>query len=197
MTKAEKTRAFIIEKSAPIFNMKGFAGTSMADLTEATGLTKGAIYGNFQNKDEVALAVYDYNLSFITEGLAVVMSENKHTIGKLKAMAGFYRSQYKSVATRGGCPVLNTAVESDDNHPALKQRVAATLLSWMRTVEQIVEKGKQRGEIKPGANGTAFAATFVALIEGGIMLSRTIGNSAMLDHCIQQIDYMIDAELAL
>jgi hypothetical protein len=69
MSKAEKTRAFIIEKAAPIFNMKGFAGTSMADLTEATGLTKGAIYGNFENKDEVALAVYDYNLSLVVQGL--------------------------------------------------------------------------------------------------------------------------------
>jgi TetR/AcrR family transcriptional repressor of nem operon len=58
MTKAEKTKAFIIERSAPLFNSKGYSGTSMNDLMEITGLTKGSIYGNFENKDEVALAAF-------------------------------------------------------------------------------------------------------------------------------------------
>lgn len=48
--KSERTRQFIIEKVAPIFNRKGYAGTSLSDLTEATGLTKGAIYGNFKKQ---------------------------------------------------------------------------------------------------------------------------------------------------
>ena len=58
MSKAEKTREFIIEKAAPIFNTKGYAGASLNDIIDATGLTKGSIYGNFENKDEVAIAVY-------------------------------------------------------------------------------------------------------------------------------------------
>ena len=61
MNKAEKTKSFIIEKTATLFNTKGFAGTSLNDITEATGLTKGSVYGNFKNKDEVALAVFEFN----------------------------------------------------------------------------------------------------------------------------------------
>ncbi len=61
MSKAERTRQFIVEKTAPLFNAKGYAGTSLSDMTDATGLTKGSIYGNFANKDEVALAVFDHN----------------------------------------------------------------------------------------------------------------------------------------
>ncbi|MCP2807331.1 TetR family transcriptional regulator, partial [Salmonella enterica subsp. enterica serovar Typhimurium] len=61
-SKAERTRQYIIDKAAPIFNKKGYAGTSLNDLIEATGLTKGAIYGNFENKDEIALEAFDYNL---------------------------------------------------------------------------------------------------------------------------------------
>ena len=67
VTKADKTRQFIIEKAASIFNEKGYAGTSLNDLMKATGLTKGSIYGNFENKDEVAVAVFDYNISRVTE----------------------------------------------------------------------------------------------------------------------------------
>jgi len=51
-TKAEQTRQLIVEKTAPIFNVKGYAGTSVSDMTKATGLTKGSVYGNFANKAE-------------------------------------------------------------------------------------------------------------------------------------------------
>ena len=47
-TKAEKTKEYIIATSAPIFNKQGYAGTSMSDITKATGLTKGVLYGNFK-----------------------------------------------------------------------------------------------------------------------------------------------------
>jgi AcrR family transcriptional regulator len=60
MSKAEKTKQFIIEKTATLFNTKGYTSTSLSDITQAT-LTKGSIYGNFENKDEVALEVYKYN----------------------------------------------------------------------------------------------------------------------------------------
>ena len=54
MSKAEKTRQFNNESTAELFNKKGYAGTSLSDISEATGLTKGSIYGNFENKDDVA-----------------------------------------------------------------------------------------------------------------------------------------------
>jgi len=62
MTKSEQTKAFIIEKTAPIFNSKGYAGTSLTDITEATKLTKEVFMETLANKDEVALAAFDYNL---------------------------------------------------------------------------------------------------------------------------------------
>ncbi len=43
LTKAEITTQFIIDTVAPVFNKFGYAGTSMSDITKATGLTKGAV----------------------------------------------------------------------------------------------------------------------------------------------------------
>ncbi len=59
LTKAERTRQYIIASTAEIFNKKGYEGTSLTDLTSATKLTKGSIYGNFRNKEEVAAAAFD------------------------------------------------------------------------------------------------------------------------------------------
>ena len=61
----QHTKQLIIEKALPIFNQKGYNATSISDITSATGITKGAIYGNFKNKDDVALAAFDHGVNIV------------------------------------------------------------------------------------------------------------------------------------
>ncbi len=197
MNKAEKTKQLIVEKTAPVFNKKGYAGTSMTDLTKATGLTKGSIYGNFANKDEVALAVFDYNLSLLIKGIDAATRDHSSPVDKLLKMVSFYRSQFRDNMTRGGCPILNTAVDADDTHPALKDRVAGSIRAWKKNIEKVVRQGIDSGEIRPGADGAAFAVSCIALIEGGIMLSKATGDPSMLNTCISRIETMIISELKM
>src|ERR1700752_4274548 len=95
MSKAEITKAYIIEKSAPIFNTKGYAGTSLNDMTEATGLTKGSIYGNFANKDEVALAAFDHNLQKVSSIINGEMAKHATAKEKLLAHVAVYENFFK------------------------------------------------------------------------------------------------------
>src|SRR5471030_203647 len=117
MSKAEQTKAFIIEKVAPIFNMKGYAGTSLTDMTEATGLSKGSIYGNFANKDEVALAAFDHNLKTVQGTIKKEMNKLDTIKEKLLVYVHVYNDYVKHSFPVGGCPILNTAIEADDTHP--------------------------------------------------------------------------------
>jgi len=195
MTKSERTKQFIVEKAAPLFNMKGFAGTSLSDLTEATGLTKGSIYGNFGNKDEVALAVFDYNLAQLNNGVKKAIAGKDNAIDKLLAMADFYRSEFKATVTRGGCPVLNTAVEADDTHPQLKEKVTTSIRSWKKNIESIISEGIQQNQVKPDVDAGRFATEFIALIEGGIMLAKVTGNRTLLSTSIERVEKIIRDEL--
>jgi len=172
MTKAEKTRNFIVEKTAPIFNMKGYAGTSLNDITAATGLTKGSIYGNFANKDEVALAAFDYNFSSNVSKIEAEISKQDTTKGKLLAYVNAYQSFLVGDISQGGCPILNTAIDADDTHPALRAKVLKAVLSWKKRIIKLVEDGIASQEIKPGNNSEQIALTVIAMIEGGVMISR-------------------------
>src|SRR6195952_5912195 len=87
MTKAEKTRQFIIEKAAPLFNTKGIAATAMSDIMEATKLSKGSLYVHFQDKDDLLLSAVDYNLDKLLKKIA--QDVNKQTTAKAKLMACF------------------------------------------------------------------------------------------------------------
>src|SRR5688572_3708282 len=91
MNKAQRTRQLIVEKTAPVFNVKGYAGTSLSDMTEATGLTKGSVYGNFANKEEVALAAFDHNWRQAQDAVRAAMEKQRTSKAKLLALTGFYQ----------------------------------------------------------------------------------------------------------
>ena len=175
MGKAEKTREFIIEKTAPIFNTKGFAGTSINDMTEATGLTKGSIYGNFSNKDEVAVAAFEFNLKKTETLIREEMSKHESIKDKMMVYARVYQNFPKQPFPVGGCPLLNTAVEADDTHPLLKEKASAAILSWKTKMVKMIEKGKEKNEFREDVNAEETAITIIALLEGGIMLTKLTG----------------------
>jgi len=180
MGKAEITRQFIIEKSAPIFNKLGYAGTSINDLTQATGLTKGSIYGNFENKDEVALAAFTFNVAKMSSYFDSEMSQVVSCREKLMVYPNLYEAFFSGNFPEGGCPILNTAVESDDTHPKLKILAKKAFLNWKSTIATIVASGIEKGEFKTSTNAEATAMTILALIEGGTMIAKLTENETHL-----------------
>ena len=197
MSKAEETKNFIIEKSAPIFNRHGYKGTTMSQLTKAIHMTKGAIYGNFADKDEIALAAFDYNFDEISKKIGNVIRSKDNACDKLIAFANFYLDHFIEISRKGGCPLLNAAVDSDHIHPLLKERVAEAIETWINTVTKIVSNGIKHKQINPNAKPDQFASVFVSLIEGGIMLSKATGNTIHLSRNIDQIIYLVNSELRL
>lgn len=196
MTKAERTRKFIIEKTAPIFNRKGYAGTSLADLTEATGLTKGSIYGNFKNKDEVAVAAFNYNFGLMSDWVKERIDNEPNPIKKLKVYITIFSNFTENPVLRWGCPVLNSATEVDDTHVELRENVVEAIRKWHSSIVRIVNTGKQEGKIIPDVDTDAFAWTLLALIEGGVMLVKVTGKINTLNAAMRQAEKIID-ELAI
>jgi len=192
MTKADKTRQFIIERTAPIFNRKGYAGTSIADITAATGLTKGSVYGNFQNKDEVALAVFDYNFGVMSSIVKKNMAEQVNAADKLRVYLTLYSEFIKIPALDGGCPVLNTSVESDDTHEGLKQKAGNAIDAWYKTIISVIKVGREKKEIRQKFDEKEFAGALIALIEGGLMLAKVTGKMGGLKAAMKQAGKMID-----
>lgn len=178
VTKAEKTRQFIIEKTAPIFNTKGYAGTSLSDITEATGLTKGSIYGNFANKDEVALAAFDYNLQTVQGIIRSEMNKQESVKEKLLVYVNVYNDFMKHSFPIGGCPILNTAIEADDTHPVLKKKVTDAIAAWKKNITGLVKQGIENKEFRKDVDPEQVALTIIALIEGGIMIRKITSSQA-------------------
>lgn len=191
MSKAEKTKLFILEKTAPIFNTKGYAGTSLTDMTEATGLTKGSIYGNFENKDEVALAAFDYNLRKVSQIIKREMDKHELIKDKLLVYVRVYEDYKNLDFPEGGCPILNTAIEADDTHPELKKRAADAIYNWKKIIVKLIERGVETGEFHKNTDAQQLALGMIAAIEGGIMVAKITGKQGYLTGVMQLVERMI------
>jgi TetR/AcrR family transcriptional repressor of nem operon len=191
LSKADRTRQFIIETTAGIFNTKGYAGTSLSDLTDATGLTKGSIYGNFENKEEVALAVFDHNYAKMSKAITQHIQKAATYYDKLMVYAKFYHSFMQREVVQGGCPILNTAIEADDTNNLLKDKAANAVLKWKKGIENLIQAGIAAGEFKEGINLPTTALSIIALIEGGVMISKVTDNPANLDKVLQTVELII------
>ena len=86
MTKGEQTRRKIVEAAAPIFNQRGYEGSSLNDLMEATGLKKGGIYRHFTSKEELAAEAFDYTWEAAWNVRLLHVDEKTNGIEKLKQL---------------------------------------------------------------------------------------------------------------
>ena len=196
MSKADKTKQFIIEKTAALFNSKGYTRTSLSDISEATGLTKGSIYGNFENRDELALAVYKFNSGLLRKNLSRSFGDEfPNSIDKLHAFVAFYRKNWYFVFANGGCPIMNAATESDDTFPNLKNQVKLSFEDWMKNISKIISKGQENGEFNQEINPEEFASLFVMIVEGGILLSKTTSDEKHLNLALDKVLSIINKEI--
>lgn len=194
MAKAEATKAWIIEKTAPVFNKKGFMGTTLSDMETATGLTKGSIYNNFGNKDDVALAVFDHNLTKVNDLIQAEMSKYQSAREQLMVYVNVYgNTTLKSNFPEGGCPVLNTSVDSDDTHPELRKKANAAVIAWKNRIIGLIEKGMQDKEFVAHVQAEEVALGMIATIEGAIMIGKVTGKPGYLQAALKTVEHTIES----
>ncbi len=188
MKKAEKTRLKIIEQSAELFNRKGFAGTSVKDIMEETGLSKGALYSHFtKGKEEIALTAFRHAVGVVYDAVGRRTRVIESSVDKLKAVIYYYRENIFTPPVEGGCPIQNTSVDANDGNPVLKSEVVKALTDWQERIIHTLNKGIESGEIRADIDKEQFAVFYIGAIEGGILMARAHDDDKYFDIMAKQI----------
>lgn len=197
MSKAKYIKSKIIEQAAIVFNKNGYAGTSIADIMRLTGLPRATIHHHFRTKDEIAIAAFDHTLNSIVEAVMQNVEQQETAIDRLGAFVDTFRGFTTQPIGVGGCPILNTAVESDDTHPALRRHAQRAINQIRALVGSIVELGIRQGEIEATADIEQVSTVIIATIEGAIMMSKLYGNDLYLDRAIAHLhQYINDLQIS-
>jgi AcrR family transcriptional regulator len=196
-SKSENTKHFILETVAPLFNQKGYSATSLSDITNATNLTKGAIYGNFKNKENLAVEAFNFNIRFTINKISDILDTYKLSIDKLFAITDFYKNHYKQNKNFGGCPILNVGVDAQFNNPKLFNRVKVVSLKLQKALTKIITDGINSNEINPNINPEQYGGRIFAIIEGAIFTTVLHQKYSYLADMMNYLENMIDTELRL
>jgi AcrR family transcriptional regulator len=195
MGKGEQTREHILDRAAEVFNRQGFAGASLADIMEATGLQKGGIYRHFESKEALALEAFDHALAPIRRRFERALEGRRHAIARLHAVVSVFRDNIIDPQIEGGCPVMNTAIENDDGNPELRARARQAMDDWAAMIRRIVERGVERGEIRAGTDPDEVSTLVIALIEGGAMLSSLYRDNRHMLRAVAHLEQHFEREL--
>ena len=189
VSKAHATKQKIIQKAAVVFNQQGYAGTSMTDIMQVTGLKKGGIYNHFSSKDELALAAFDFAVGSIVEQYRTALRGKRHSISRLKAVIETFCTLVPTI--KGGCPLMNMAVESDDTHPVLCDRTRKAMDTWRQMLEKIINLGIKHQELQSSLDAARVTTILIATLEGALMLSQLYQDTSHIGWAKQHLlDYL-------
>ena len=194
MGKGEQTRQAIVQTVAVLFNEKGYAATSMQDITRATGIQRGGIYNHFSSKDDLALETFDYALSVLKKQLIRGIASQKTAIGRLKAIATTFAQLYTHNARFPcGCQVLNTAVEAKRHMLPLRQKAQAAMNQLKVLIVTTVVNCVEQDELPNSVDGDAIATIVISTLEGAMLLSVLYDDAIYLERAVKHLHWYIDS----
>jgi TetR/AcrR family transcriptional regulator, transcriptional repressor for nem operon len=192
ISKGEVTRQRIIAEAAAIFNQRGYEGCSIQAIMEATGLEKGGIYRHFESKEELAAEAFDYAWTFAT-------TKRRQHLEAIPNHADRLKQHIANFVTRtglpGGCPLLNTAVDSDNGNPVLRDRVRKALRNWQIFLRDMLEEGAKAGVIRSNLDVSSTANYIIGSLEGAMLISRIERNDQALRQALDHLDNYIESNI--
>jgi TetR/AcrR family transcriptional regulator, transcriptional repressor for nem operon len=187
------TKQRILRKSGVLFNTQGYKATSLSDITDATGYTKGAIYRHFESKEELEKETLYFLSSIMFDKLKMCIRDEATAPGKLNAIFKYFESYVGQSDVKGGCPLMNAAIEADDANPVLRKGALRILDILHDSVVTILKNGIRFGQIRKDIDLDYYSTLIIASLEGAIMMSKLRGNNDDIRRVIKHLKIQIQA----
>ena len=190
--KGRQTRQRIIAEAAPLFNQRGYEGCSLQDIMAATGLEKGGIYRHFESKEELAAEAFDYAWAYTSTKRRQSVESIADPVDRLKQFIANFAHR---TGLPGGCPLLNTAVDSDNGNPVLRDRVRKALRSWQASLRGFLEEGIAAGVIREDLDLSAAANHIIGSLEGAMLISRIERSDTAMRQALSHLDDYVESQI--
>ncbi|MBU1454155.1 MAG: TetR/AcrR family transcriptional regulator [Proteobacteria bacterium] len=191
LTKGQETQKHILTESRKLFTVQGFQNTSISQVIAATQVKKGNLYYYFPSKEELGLAVlvdardeffHILDNSLIGETPILKIMHSCNSIMALMQQTNFV----------GGCLFGNTALEMADSNSRFGKIIQEIFSHWTKRIENELQRATDLGLLNTPVPPDSLATAIVAILEGGIMLSRVYKNKNKLEDCILVIRSLIE-----
>jgi TetR/AcrR family transcriptional repressor of nem operon len=186
MSKTSGTRDRLIDSARHLFWERGFAGTSMADLLAHAGVNSGSFYHFFESKEALLRAVLETYLHGLKPAIVdPAFAQSEEPVARIFAILSGYRERILQTECRYGCPLGRLALEIDPENRPAHALLAENFRGWIGAVRECIDQMKDR--LPKSTDREALATHVLAVMEGGVMLSRSYGSVEPFDRTIAQL----------
>jgi TetR/AcrR family transcriptional regulator, transcriptional repressor for nem operon len=186
MAKTSSTREKLIEAARYLFWERGFAGTSMADLLAQAGVNSGSFYHFFESKEALLRAVLEtYTQMLRPMVIDPAFSQTEEPLERIFAILAGYRERILQTNCQYGCPLGRLALEIDPENQPAHRLIAENFRGWIAYVRECVDAMKSR--LPRGTDHESLATFVLAVMEGGVMLSRSYRSVEPFDRAVAQL----------
>jgi AcrR family transcriptional regulator len=180
------TRDRLIESARYLFWERGFAGTTMADLLAHADVNSGSFYHFFESKEALLRAVLDGYLHALRPMVVnPAFAQADEPLGRIFAILAGYRERILQTDCKYGCPLGRLALEIDPENRPAHQLIADNFKGWIGAVRECVDRMK--GRLPKNTDAEALSTYVLAVMEGGVMLSRSYGSVEPFDQAVKQL----------
>ena len=186
MPKSSGTRDRLIESARYLFWERGFAGTSMADLLGHAGVNSGSFYHFFESKEALLREVLQTYLGGLRPMIVdPAFAQTEEPVARIFAILAGYRERVVQTDCKYGCPIGRLALEIDPENRPAHQLIAENFQGWIGAVRECIEQMKP--SLPEEADAEALATYVLAVMEGGVMLSRSYRSVEPFDRSVAQL----------
>ncbi|MGC2673997.1 MAG: TetR/AcrR family transcriptional regulator [Candidatus Acidiferrum sp.] len=186
MPKVLNTRARLIDSARYLFWERGFAGTSMADLLVHAGVNSGSFYHFFESKEALLRAVLEAYLKALRPMIVdPAFARTDEAVGRIFAILAGYRERIVQTDCKYGCPLGRLALEIDPQNGPAHKLIAENFQNWIGVVRECIEQVKDR--LPKNTDPDALSTYVLAVMEGGVMLSRSCRSVEPFDRAVKQL----------
>lgn len=161
------TRCAILDTAERVFRARGVAATSLAAIAAAAGVTRGAIYWHFRNKNDLLMALFERVSLPMEQMLAAAAIDTEDPFARLRELSiQVLRLVTRDERTRCVFETMLTRCERTDEIAALTQRQMHCRADAVQVIQGIFRDAVRRGSLPPGVNPRRAAIGLVAYVDG-------------------------------
>ncbi len=191
--KGDQTRQRIIEKALQVFSVKGYFNTSVSDLLDVTGLTKGGLYCHFKSKEDIWYAVYDEAVAIWRQAVFKKVEGIRDPLERIGHIVDRALKDYLGGDLfEGGCFFVNMLVELSDQSSSMSRHILKGFVDFSRLFQMWLLEASQRGLIPPHTPHREVADFIVVALNGAATLYVSSRDSAVLEETRNQLHFYID-----
>ena len=174
-----RTRQRIVAAAADVVAEKGALGASLDDVGTRASASRSQLYHYFDDKSDLLRAVAEATNDVVIDGQQALFAELGTWAGLYRWADGLVELQ-DQMGGRGGCPIANLLGQVGERNDVIRGVLATGFDRWQASIRAGLARMLAAGELRPDTDVDWLAASTLASLQGGLILTQARRDSRSL-----------------